>query len=156
MYDKPGESRIADDQVRAPAQDEGRKFALVRPLHEQIKTRLASEPDNDRLLSTLSYLQALLGDHDGAMASVEHLLSKVPSYPLRMQNFIRANAGIVCGWVGEKDKAVDLLQPLLNLPSPTFNSVFSMHNNIDYFPLRGFPRWEAALADPANRQPFKY
>jgi len=133
-----------------------RAIALVRPLHEQIKTRLASEPDNDRLLSTLSYVQALLGDHDAAMASVERLLVKVPGYPLRMQSFIRANAGIVCAWVGEKDKAVDLLQPLMNLPSPTFNSVFSLRNNIDYFPLRGFPRWEALLADPANKQPFKY
>jgi hypothetical protein len=90
------------------------------------------------------------------MASVEKLLAKVPGYPLRMQSFIRANAGIVCAWVGEKDKAVDLLQPLMNLPSPTFNSVFSLRNNIDYFPLRGFPRWEAILADPANKQPFKY
>jgi TolB-like protein len=133
-----------------------RAVALVRPLHEQIRTRLAADPGNDRLLSTLSYVQALLGDHDAAMVSVERLLAKVPAYPLRMQSFIRANAGIVCAWVGEKDKAVDLLQPQLNLPSPTFNSVFALRNNIDYSPLRGFPRWEALLADPANKQPFKY
>ena len=133
-----------------------RAFALVRPLIEQLTTRLAADPGNDRVLSTLSYAQALVGDHHAAQASVERLLAKLPSYPLRMQAFIRANAGIVYGWMGEKDKAVDLLESQLGTPAAATSSVIALHYDIDFFPLRGFPRWEAVLANPAHKQPFKY
>ena len=133
-----------------------RAITLVRPVNDQLKTRLAADPDNVRVLSSLGYAQALLGDHDGTMVTVERLLAKVPTLPLRMQSYIRSNAGTVCAWVGEKDKAVDLLQEMSTIPSPASSSVFALRNDIDNFPLRGFPRWEALLADPASQKPFSY
>jgi hypothetical protein len=104
----------------------------------------------------LSYAQALLGDRDGAMASLDKLLAELPHYPLRMQFFIHANAGIVDAWIGEKDRAVDQILPLMGLPVQATSSVYGLHEDIDFWPLRGFPRWEALIAAPAYRQPFTY
>jgi hypothetical protein len=131
--------------------------ALVRPLLDQFKSKAAADPNDDRVLSSLSYAQALVGEHDAAQQTVERLLAKLKTgYPLRMQYYVHANAGIVYGWIGEKDKAVDQLLPLMSVPIHFTNNVVGMHEDIDFFPLRGFPRWEALLADPANKQPFKY
>jgi TolB-like protein len=134
-----------------------RAAALVRPLLDQLKIKSAADPDNDRILSSLSYAQALVGDHDGTMATVDRLLAKLkPGYPIRMQFYVHANAGIVYAWIGEKDKAVDQLAPLLNVPTASTSSVIALQKDIDFSPLRGFPRWEALLADPASRQAFNY
>ncbi len=134
-----------------------RAVGLVRPLLDQLKVRSAADPDNDRILSSLSYAQALAGDHDGAMETVARLLAKLkPGYPLRMQFFVHANAGIVYAWIGEKDKAVDQIAPLMSVPTSSTSSVIALHADIDFSPLRGFPRWEALLADPASKQAFNY
>ena len=134
-----------------------RAVALVRPWHDQLKVKCAAEPDNDRILSTLAYAQALIGDRDGANQTIERLLAKLKQgYPLRMQYYVRANAGIVYGWIGEKDKAVDQLLPLMSIPVQATSSVIGLHEDIDFSPLRGFPRWEALIADPANSRPFTY
>jgi len=75
---------------------------------------------------------------------------------VRKQAYIQANAAIVYAWVGEKDKAVDLVEPLMKIPTAAFNSVFGLRYDIDFSPLRGFPRWEAMLADPASSRAFTY
>jgi tetratricopeptide (TPR) repeat protein len=134
-----------------------RAVALVRPMLEQIKARCAGDPENMVMQSSLAYAEALVGDHDAALAVVNGILASVkPADPVRKQFFLHANAAIVLAWIGEKDKAVDLFLPLMGNPSPVTNSVDALRNDIDFSPLRGFPRWEALLADPANRQPFKY
>ncbi len=134
-----------------------RAVALVRPWLDQLKAKSAADPDNDRVASTLAYALALVGDRDAATQVLDHLLAKLkPGYPLRMQYYVRANVGIVYGWIGEKDKAVDQLLPLMSIPVQATSSVIGLRNDIDFFPLRGFPRWEALLSDPANNKPFKY
>ena len=134
-----------------------RAIALVRPLRDQLGTRFAADPDNDRVLSSLAYAQALAGDHGATMATLDRLLAKLkPGYPLRMQFYVHANAGIVYAWIGEKDKAVDQLAPLMNMPTASTSSVIALQKDIDFSPLRGFPRWEALLVDPASKQAFKY
>jgi len=132
-----------------------RAAALARPVLDQLKIKLAANPEDDRVLGTTAYAEALVGDHDAAVVILNRMLGRAERLPLRLQNFTRANAGIVYGWIGEKDKAVDLLAPLLQIPS-TVNGVFSLRYDIDFSPLRGFPRWEALLADPASNAAFKY
>ncbi len=51
---------------------------------------------------------------------------------------------------------MDLLAPQLKTPAAATSSVHALRHDIDFSPLRGFARWEAALAEPANSQPFKY
>ena len=133
-----------------------RAATLVRPVLDQLKTKLAASPDDNRLLSSVAYAQALVGDRAATMTTLDHMLAGVDRLPLRLQNFTRANAGIVYGWIGEKDRALDQLIPLFKVPAAGTSSVIALRYDIDFFPLRGFPRWEAALADPAASQPFKY
>jgi TolB-like protein len=133
-----------------------RAATLARPVLDQLNSKLAASPDDYRLLSSVAYAQALVGDRAATMATLDHMLAQVDRQPLRMENYIRANAGIVYGWIGEKDKAMDLLVPQLKVPSAATSSVHALRHDIDFFPLRGFPRWEAALADPAHSRPFKY
>ena len=133
-----------------------RAATLARPVLDQLNSKLAASPDDYRLLSSVAYAQALVGDRDATMATLDHMLAQVDRQPLRMENYIRANAGIVYGWIGEKDKAMDLLVPQLKVPSAATSSVHALRHDIDFSPLRGFPRWEAALADPAHSRPFKY
>lgn len=134
-----------------------RAITLVRPLLDKLKTRLAADPDNTNLLNSLAYTQALLGDHDATMATIAHILAQLkPGDPVRKQVYLQANAGIVYAWIGEKDKAVDLYEALLRVPAAATSSTAALKNDIDFYPLRGFPRWEAVLADPANNQPFTY
>jgi TolB-like protein/thioredoxin-like negative regulator of GroEL len=133
-----------------------RAATLARPVLDQLNSKLAASPDDYRLLSSVAYAQALVGDRAATMATLDHMLAQVDRQPLRMENYIRANAGIVYGWIGEKDKAMDLLVPQLKVPSAATSSVHALRHDIDFSPLRGFPRWEAALADPAHSRPFKY
>ena len=134
-----------------------RAVALVRPLLDKLKARVAGDPDNTNLLNSLAYTQALLGDHAATMATVGHTLSLLkPGDPVRKQAYLQANAAIVYAWIGEKDKAVDLVEPLMKIPTAAFNSAPAMRYDIDFSPLRGFQRWEAMLADPANSKAFAY
>ena len=131
-------------------------LTLARPAYEHLKAKVAADPSDDRALSTLSYAQALVGDRAGAVASVEKLLAKLPNLPLRLQFFVRANAAIVSAWLGEKDKAVELMAPLLRLPTAATSSVYALRYDIDFSPLRGYAPWEAMLNDPASSKPFDY
>jgi len=128
----------------------------VRPILAKLQAASAANPDDDRVTGTLMYAQALVGDREGALATINRMLKQLPTRPLRMQYFARANIGIVYGWIGEKDKAVDMLEPLLTLPTATTNSVYSLRFDIDFPPLRGFPRWEKLLDDPASSKSFTY
>ena len=134
-----------------------RAIALVRPLAEQLKARAAGDPENINLLTSLSYAQGISGDVEGATITLEHILATVvPSLSLRQQVYRQANAAIVYGWIGKKDRAVDLIELMIGIPTAAFNSVHGMKDDIDFYPMRGFPRWEAMLADPANSKPFTY
>jgi TolB-like protein/Flp pilus assembly protein TadD len=134
-----------------------RAVALVRPLLDKVKARVAADPDNTALLNTLGYTQALLGDHDAALGIVRHTLSLLKAGdPVRKQAFIQANAAIIYAWIGEKDKTVELVEPLMKIPTAAFGSIPAMRYDIDFAPLRGFARWEAMLANPANSQTFTY
>jgi len=128
----------------------------VRPILAKLQAASAANPDDDRVTGTLMYAQALVGDREGATATINRMLKQQPTRPLRMQYFARANIGIVYSWIGEKDKAVDMLEPLLTLPTATTNSVYSLRFDIDFSPLRGFPRWEKLLDDPASSKAFTY
>lgn len=134
-----------------------RAVSLVRPLLDKLKTRLAADPESANLLNSLAYTQALLGDHDATMATIARILALLkPGDPVRKQVYLQANAAIIYGWIGEKEKAVDLVEPLLKVPTAAFSSVLSLRYDIDFSPMRGYPRWEALLADPANNQSFTY
>ena len=44
----------------------------------------------------------------------------------------------------------------MKIPAAATNSTAGLKYDIDFYPLRGYARWEALLADPANNRPFPY
>jgi TolB-like protein/tetratricopeptide (TPR) repeat protein len=134
-----------------------RALVLVRPLHDQLVAECAKEPDNYTVLSSLAYAQAILGQHDASMATIRRVLDMLkPGDSLRKQFFLTTNMSIVYGWIGEKDKAIDLVLPYTGKPVSRYFNVMSLRNDIDLSPMRGFQRWEALLADPKNNEPLSY
>src|SRR6478736_6409856 len=111
-----------------------RAIALVRPLAEQLKARVAGDPENMNLLTSLSYAQGISGDVEGATATLEHILATVkPGLSLRQQIYRQANAAIVYALIGKKDRAVDLIESMMGIPTAAFNSVQGMKHDIDFF-----------------------
>lgn len=55
-------------------------------------------------------------------------------------------------WLGDKDAAVDLLSSLVRKPGPGTHP-YELKFSLDWWPLRGNPRFEALLADPATYHP---
>jgi TolB-like protein len=134
-----------------------RAVAMARPLIDKLKARSAAEPLNYNVLSSLSYAYALVGDHDSTIATADRSLAMVkPTDGLLKQFSVRLNVAIVYGWVGEKDKAIDVVGSYKGVPVGRFFNPMSLHNDIDFYPMRGFPRWEALLADPAVNEPLSY
>ena len=89
-----------------------RALALVRPLHDQLLAESAKDPDNYTLLSSLAYAQAILGEHDASMATINRALDMLkPGDSLRKQFFPTTKTSIVCGCIGEKGEAIDLVLP---------------------------------------------
>ena len=133
-----------------------RAVALARPVLAQLQARAEANPTDIRALSSLAYAQALSGERAAALATLARLEQGVDSLPLRIRNYVTINAGIVYGWLGEKDKAIDLIESLLRIPNQATGSVHGLRRDIDFSPMRGFPRWEALLKDPALQRPFNY
>jgi TolB-like protein len=134
-----------------------RARALVAPIPDRLKAVVARDPDNYAAASSLAYAQALLGQHDEAMATLASVLAMYkPGDPPRKQFFLFTNMSIVCGWIGEKDKAVDLLLPFMGKPVSRYLNVMSMRSDIDNWPMHGFKRWEDVVVDPKNSQPLSY
>jgi hypothetical protein len=91
------------------------------------------------------------------VATVNRVLGMLkPDDSLRKTIYLTVNMSVVYGWIGEKDKAIDLILPFAGLPVNRYFNVMSMRNDIDHFPMRGFSRWEAWLADPKNKAPIGY
>lgn len=134
-----------------------RAMTLARPLAQQLKARVAADPENVNAITSLSYAQAIAGDVEGAAATLDRILVTVTAgLSLRQQIYRQSNAAIVYAWIDKKDKAVDLIESMMTIPTAAFNSVHGMKDDIDFFPLRGYPRWEKMLANPAHTKPFPY
>jgi len=134
-----------------------RAVGIARPLVDKLKSLSESDPKNYNVISSLSYAHALVGDHDATLEAAARALALIkPTDPLFKQFSIRLNAAIVYGWVGEKDKAMDLLGTYKGVPVGRFFNTMSMRNDIDFYPMHGFPRWEALLNDPVVNQPLDY
>jgi tetratricopeptide (TPR) repeat protein len=134
-----------------------RANSMVRPVLERLEAASAKAPDDYAIWSSLAYAQAILGQHDAAMATTARVLAMLkPTDTPQKQFFINLNSGIVYGWAGEKDKAVDILLPYLGKPVSRYLNINGMRNDIDYVPMRGFPGWEAIVSDPKNNAPLSY
>ncbi len=85
---------------------------------DAISDLLADEPDNYRARSGLGWIQALLGDFGEAERSIQAALDVIPVVERGLSNPpIRYRQAMVFALAGENDKALDILERLLEEPS---------------------------------------
>lgn len=123
----------------------GRKFA---------EAAVKATPNAPGRWSDLALLCALQGDRARGMACLDRALelghANVDLLHKYGMDVLRAK---MLAWLGDKDAAVTLLSSLVRTPGPNTDP-FELRFSLDWWPLRGDPRFEALLADPATRGPW--
>jgi TolB-like protein/Tfp pilus assembly protein PilF len=121
---------------------------------EEVRRRLAQEPDNWALLLYGTGYALILGRDEEALRLARHAVEILPESR-------DAVDGPVCSlvlayahsWTGHKDEAIEELRHLFRVPVTNSFNVHDLAANPFFTPLHGDPRFEALLADPANNAP---
>jgi TolB-like protein len=120
----------------------------------QLRARVLREPTNPRIRGELALMEALLGNKTEALGLAREGYEMLPESrdALDGVNFSLWALVRVQAWVGEKDAAFAGLTHALRVPS-SVGGANGIRHNPWLVPLRGDPRFEALLNDPANNQP---
>lgn len=118
----------------------------------QLKAELARQPENGLLWADYGLDCALLGRKDDALAAAARATQILPESrdSLVGSNISNLNS-LTLAWAGEKDRALSEIKRLFHVPWGM--SVYAAR--ISYRPLRDDPRFQAMMADPANREPIR-
>ena len=151
------EQDVESAQVLAEAGDAGAARARVDSAMPSLTAELARQPSNASLWTSLAEAHALRGEKDEAIRCCEKAMELVPESRDAVAGpgnaLIRAS---VLAWIGEKDRALAEFARLLKVPFSGAN-VHAARNGIwfgaSFRALRGDPRLEALLNDPANNEP---
>ena len=118
----------------------------------ELRARLVSEPQNVVVLGQLAQIEALLGHNELALAAAQQaraiLPESVDSLSGRGPHIALA---VVLAWTGDKAAACAELRSLLATGGQP--NVHALKNGPTFFPLKGYPAFEALLTDPKNNQP---
>ena len=148
----PVESAVLGATILAAQGDVAGARARVEKYPAELRGRLVQEPQNVQLWNFLAQTEALLGHRDEALAAAHRAREIMPvsldALSARGPRFALAFAQ---AWTGDKAAACTELQQLL-----TITGLFNLHflrNSPAFTPLKGYPAFEAILADPKNNQP---
>jgi TolB-like protein/Flp pilus assembly protein TadD len=126
-------------------------FAAIRPEQERI---VQAQPDYGPAVCLLALIDAGLGQKEEALQEIQRAVQLVPleKDALNGADMIYYS-GIVAGWVGEKDLALQNLSKAAQLPGFVTYGALKLLPWCD--PLRGDPRFEKIVASlaPKTAQP---
>jgi tetratricopeptide (TPR) repeat protein len=126
-------------------------FAAIRPEQERI---VQAQPDYGPAVCLLALIDAGLGQKEEALQEIQRAVQLVPleKDALNGADMIYYS-GIVAGWVGEKDLALQNLSKAAQLPGFVTYGALKLLPWCD--PLRGNPRFEKIVASlaPKTAQP---
>ncbi len=117
---------------------------------EQIRARLALDPDNTILLRYGALAEAILAQRDEALRRIQHAKTVARDRP-SIRIGVREFEAMVLALLGENERALHALAELLQLPSN--RHVHELRHAPEFYRLHGDPRFEALLNDPRNRAP---
>lgn len=145
----------AQDLLEAGERDAARaKIDSAMPV---LTAELVSQPSNASLWESLAEAHAIKGEKDEAIRCCEKAMELIPESRDAVEgpSIALARASILAQ-VGEKDRALAEFARLLKVPYSGAN-VHVARNGIwfgaSFRTLRGDPRFEALLNDPANNAP---
>jgi TolB-like protein/Tfp pilus assembly protein PilF len=126
-------ARAQGDSARANA-----AFSAARTILEQ---RLAVKPEDARTIAVLAQVDAGLGHKELAIQEAQHAVDLMPvSKDIYDGALVLEGLAQVYTWTNEPDRAIELLQKLVEMPSYVNYARLKLHPM--WNPLRGDPRFE--------------
>ena len=120
---------------------------LLEKNRDLLIKQLAEQPDNAIKQNDLALTYAMLGEQRLALAHA----AEMARLPAGQQ---RADYALVHAWAGQKDQAVAELAAALRSPTtPSYYNIHAFRREIMWWPLLGYPAFEALLNDPASNAP---
>ena len=135
-------ARAKGDSVRMNA-----ALASARTILEQ---RLAIKPEDARTIAVLSQVDAGLGHKELAIQEAKHAVDLMPlSRDIYDGALVLEGLAQVYTWTNEPDRAIELLQKLVTIPSYLNYARLKLHPM--WSPLRGDPRFQKIVASLASK-----
>ena len=136
-------ARDNNDDVRAQA-----AFRSARAILAQ---RLVIKPEHARTIAVLAQVDAGLGQKELALQEAQHAVDLMPiSKDIYDGAFVLEGLAQVYTWSGDHDRAIEVLQKLVSMPSYINYARLKFHPL--WKPLRGDPRFEKIVASLAPRE----
>ena len=121
--------------------DSARATAAFRECREILAQRLIVKPEHARTIAVLAQVDAGLGQKDLAMREAQHAIDLMPiSKDIYDGALVLEGLAQVYTWSGDHDRAIELVQKLVTIPSYTNYGRLKLHPL--WSPLRGDPRFE--------------
>src|SRR5437867_13144814 len=129
--------------------DSAGALAAFRSAREILAQRLVVKPEDARTIAVLAQVDAGLGQKQLALQEARHAIDLMPiSKDIYDGALVLEGLAQVYTWSGEHDRAIDLLQKLVAMPSYINYARLKFHPL--WKPLRGNPRFEAIVASLAT------
>jgi TolB-like protein len=126
-------ARAKGDSVRATT--------AFRECREILAQRLIVKPEHARTIAVLAQVDAALGQKELAVREAQHAIDLMPiSKDIYDGALVLEGLAQVYTWSGERDRAIELVQKLVSMPSYVNYGRLKLHPL--WSPLRGDPRFE--------------
>ena len=130
--------------------DSARATAALRECREILAQRLIVKPEHARTIAVLAQVDAGLGEKDLAISEAQHAIDLMPiTKDIYDGALVLEGLAQVYVWSGERDRAIELVQKLVTMPSYINYARLKLHPL--WSPLRGDPRFEKIVNSLAPR-----
>ena len=121
--------------------DSARATAAFRECRAILEQRLVVKPEHARTIAVLAQVDAGLGQKELAIREAEHAIDLMPiSKDIYDRALVLEGLAQVYTWSGDRDRAIELVQKLVTMPSYLNYGRLKLHPL--WSPLRGDPRFE--------------
>ena len=125
--------------------DSGQALNTLRSTRAILAQRLIIKPEHARTIAVLAQVDARLGQKDLALQEAKHAIDLMPiSKDVYDGGLVLEGLAQVYTWSDEHDRAIDLLQKLVAMPSYINYARLKVHPL--WKPLRGNPQFEQIVA----------
>ena len=130
--------------------DSARATAALRECRKILAQRLIVKPEHARTIAVLAQVDAGLGEKDLAIREAQHAIDLMPiSKDIYDGALVLEGLAQVYTWTGDRDRAIELVQKLVTMPSYINYARLKLHPL--WSPLRGDPRFEKIVASLAPK-----
>ena len=134
--------------------DSARATAAFRECREILAQRLIVKPEHARTIAVLAQVDAGLGQKELALQEAQHAIDLMPiSKDIYDGALVLEGLAQVYTWSGDRDRAIELLQQLVSIPSYINYGRLKLHPL--WAPLRGDPRFEKIVNSLAPKDQSK-